>query len=110
MGGLLETRTAALRTRRHRIGGGLAVAMGFALGLISPAGAAPAAPDSARALAGTSRAREIVDRVDRLLRGESSRGELEMQIVTQHWQRTLRLRVWSLGTKARAGPGGGAAP
>ena len=54
-----------------------------------PAAAAPPGPE---------RAREIVDRVDRLLRGDSSRGEIEMQIVTQHWQRTLRMRAWSLGT------------
>ena len=42
--------------------------------------------------------REIVDRVDRLLRGNSSRGDLTMEITTRQWKRTLDLRVWSLGT------------
>jgi hypothetical protein len=41
---------------------------------------------------------EIVDRVDRLLRGESSRGLVTMRIVTEHWTRSLEMRIWSLGT------------
>jgi len=45
----------------------------------------------------TPTAREIIDRVDRLLRGESSRADVEMQITTEHWSRTLQMRVWSLG-------------
>jgi len=44
-------------------------------------------------------AREIVDRVDQLLRGRSSRGTMEMEIVTEHWSRTMRMRLWSLGTR-----------
>jgi outer membrane lipoprotein-sorting protein len=44
-------------------------------------------------------AREIVDEVDRLLRGESSRGRFTMEIVTEHWSRALEIRVWSLGTE-----------
>ncbi len=48
---------------------------------------------------GQQTALEIVDRVDRLLRGESSRGEVEMEIVTEHWSRTLQMRIWSLGTE-----------
>lgn len=43
--------------------------------------------------------REIVDRVDRLLRGESSRGTVTMEVVTQHWSRTMEMRIWSLGTR-----------
>ena len=43
--------------------------------------------------------REIVDRVDRLLRGESSKGDLTMEITTRQWKRSLDLRVWSLGTE-----------
>ncbi len=43
--------------------------------------------------------REIVDRVDRLLRGASSRGTLVMEIETAHWKRTLEMKVWSLGTE-----------
>ena len=45
------------------------------------------------------RAREIVDRVDRLLRGESSIGTVTMEISTVNWQRTLSMRIWSLGTE-----------
>ncbi len=43
-------------------------------------------------------AREILDRVDRLLRGDSSRGRVTMEIVTEHWSRSLEMEVWSLGT------------
>jgi hypothetical protein len=43
--------------------------------------------------------REIVDRVDRLLRGDSSEGEMTMAVVTRNWTRTLGLRVWSQGTE-----------
>lgn len=42
--------------------------------------------------------REIIDRVDRLMRGESSHGRVEMQIETEHWSRSLEMEVWSLGT------------
>jgi Outer membrane lipoprotein-sorting protein len=41
---------------------------------------------------------EIIDRVDRLLRGESSRGTIEMEIRTENWERSLRMQAWSLGT------------
>ncbi len=41
--------------------------------------------------------KEIVDRVDHLLRGASSEGELTMDISTHQWQRSLALRIWSLG-------------
>ncbi len=44
-------------------------------------------------------ARDIVDQVDQLLRGRSSRGEVEMEVATAHWNRTLRMRIWSLGTE-----------
>ncbi len=52
-----------------------------------------------RARAETANAKEIVDRVDRLLRGESSAGELTMSVVTRNWTRTLSLRVLSEGTE-----------
>jgi outer membrane lipoprotein-sorting protein len=42
--------------------------------------------------------RAIVDRVDRLLRGDSSEGEMTMSVVTRRWTRTLTLMVWSEGT------------
>ncbi|HET7041001.1 MAG TPA: outer membrane lipoprotein-sorting protein, partial [Gemmatimonadales bacterium] len=41
---------------------------------------------------------EIVDHVDRLLRGASSEGRLTMRITTRQWTRSLDLRIWSLGT------------
>lgn len=44
-------------------------------------------------------ARDIVDRVDRLLRGNSSHGTVTMEIVTADWSRSLDLEIWSLGTK-----------
>jgi hypothetical protein len=63
-------------------------------GVIAPLAALPAAP--ARAVAQTPK--EIVDRVDRLLRGASSVGDLTMQITTRQWKRSLDLRIHSLGT------------
>ena len=44
-------------------------------------------------------AREIVDRVDRLMRGESSLARFTMDIRTENWDRSLTLRAWSLGTE-----------
>jgi outer membrane lipoprotein-sorting protein len=41
----------------------------------------------------------IVDRVDRLLRGDSSEGEMSMAVVTRRWTRTLTMMVWSEGTE-----------
>ena len=40
----------------------------------------------------------IIDRVDRLLRGESSRGVMTMEVVTENWDRSMTMEVWSLGT------------
>ena len=45
------------------------------------------------------RAGEIVDQVDRLLRGKSSVGTVTMHISTENWQRTLAMQIWSLGTE-----------
>jgi outer membrane lipoprotein-sorting protein len=44
-------------------------------------------------------AQEIVDQVDRLLRGESSHGVVQMEVVTEHWSRSYEMRIWSLGTE-----------
>jgi len=38
--------------------------------------------------------REIIDRMDRLMRGKSTVGLYEMEITTPSWSRTLRLRAW----------------
>lgn len=43
-------------------------------------------------------AADIIDRVDRIMRGESSHGVATMEIVTEHWQRAFTMEVWSLGT------------
>jgi hypothetical protein len=43
-------------------------------------------------------AREIIERVDRVMRGASSHGVARMEIVTEHWERQLTMELWSLGT------------
>jgi len=57
------------------------------LAALGPSAAAQG-PDAAR----------IVDQVDRLLRGASSRGTVRMEIVTRQWSRALELEIWSLGS------------
>ena len=42
--------------------------------------------------------RAIIDRVDRLLRGDSSRGVATMEVVTEHWDRSIEMEIFSLGT------------
>lgn len=42
-------------------------------------------------------AKQILDRIDKMWRGESSFGEVTMEIITAHWQRSLTMDVWSLG-------------
>ena len=42
-------------------------------------------------------AREILDRVDDLYRGESSHGQLAMTVKTVHWERTLDIEFWGKG-------------
>jgi outer membrane lipoprotein-sorting protein len=43
--------------------------------------------------------REIIERVDRILRGTSSRGVATMEVVTEHWKRQITMELWSLGTE-----------
>ncbi len=40
---------------------------------------------------------EIIEDIDELYRSSSSHGEVSMRIVTQHWERTLEMEVWSEG-------------
>ena len=54
---------------------------------------------AAPAAAEAQTAREILDEVDQLMRGESSRGRVSMEITTEHWARALEMEVWSLGTE-----------
>jgi outer membrane lipoprotein-sorting protein len=42
-------------------------------------------------------ARQILDRVDDLYRGDSSHGQLRMTVTTAHWARTLDIEFWSKG-------------
>ena len=42
--------------------------------------------------------REIIERVDRIMRGDSSRGVATMEVVTEHWERQVTMELWSLGT------------
>ncbi len=43
-------------------------------------------------------ARDLIDRVDRLLRGQSSHAVATMEVVTENWERSMSLELWSLGT------------
>ena len=42
--------------------------------------------------------REIIEHVDRVLRGDSSRGVATMEVVTEHWDRRVTMEMVSLGT------------
>jgi outer membrane lipoprotein-sorting protein len=42
---------------------------------------------------------EIVKKIDELYRSKSSYSEVEMDIVTPHWQRTLAMKIWTEGMK-----------
>jgi outer membrane lipoprotein-sorting protein len=42
-------------------------------------------------------AREILDRIDDLFRGKSSRGRMTMDIKTAHWSRELSMEFWNKG-------------
>lgn len=47
---------------------------------------------------GQESASDIMQRVDRLLRGDSSHGVATMEVVTEHWERSVTMEMWSLGT------------
>ncbi len=49
------------------------------------------------ALSGDITGREIIKRMDELMRGASSVGLYEMEITTPHWTRRLRLRAYEKG-------------
>lgn len=57
--------------------------------VLAGSGAAGAQPD----------ALEIIDRVDRMMRGESSRGVATMEVVTENWEREMTMEIFSLGTE-----------
>jgi len=74
------------------VGSGLRACATFALALL---GILALAPVQAQA----QTAREIIDRVDRLMRGDASIARVTMDIRTENWDRSLTLRSWSLGTE-----------
>ncbi len=69
-----------------------------ALLLSAPQAASIAAAQEANRPAPDATPSEIVDYVDRLMRGESSRGEVVMEVLTENWSRSMRMTVSSLGT------------
>lgn len=77
---------------------GLPGLTGILLALFLGSAAATVLPASASAQT-DPRVLEIIDEVDRLMRGESSTGRMRMEIDTENWSRTLEMRVWSLGTE-----------
>ncbi len=38
---------------------------------------------------------DVINHIDQLYRSESSYSEVEMKIVTEHWERTLEMKVWT---------------
>ncbi len=44
-------------------------------------------------------AKKIVRKIDELYRSDSSYAMIEMEIVTPHWKRTLKINSWSMGKK-----------
>jgi hypothetical protein len=44
-------------------------------------------------------AKEIIDKVDQMLRGDSSQGQVEMAVVTRRWERNVTMEIWSEGTE-----------
>jgi outer membrane lipoprotein-sorting protein len=44
-------------------------------------------------------ARQIIEKVEQLLRGDSAHSIMEMTIITPRWQRTLRMENWEVGRK-----------
>ena len=57
------------------------------------------APATASAQAGGHDINQIIKKIDELYRSESSYSEVEMEIVTPRWQRTLSMKMWTKGMK-----------
>ena len=49
------------------------------------------------AQSGKLSARDILNKVDDLYRGDASTGEMTMAIVTENWSRTLTMQIWAKG-------------
>jgi outer membrane lipoprotein-sorting protein len=63
--------------------------------LLSASWTAPPPSQDAQAV----EAEKIVRKMDALYRSDSSEALVEMTVVTPHWERTLKMRVWSRGMK-----------
>ena len=48
-------------------------------------------------LSGERSPKEILDKIDKMWRGESSIGTFSMKIKTAHWERNLRIKSWTKG-------------
>jgi len=57
----------------------------------------PLSPALSQANAQENQAEMIVKKVDELYRATTSEALVEMQIITPHWQRTLKMNAWSEG-------------
>ena len=82
------------RRRAHWVA--LAVAASVVAGPRVGSARSAVAPQGERGAPGVD-PRQVVDRIDRLLRGTSSRGSMRMQITTRQWSRSLDMELWSLG-------------
>jgi outer membrane lipoprotein-sorting protein len=73
----------------------LVVAAGPSLG--GPLHPPEAAPRDSTAVFDDAEIERIIRSIDELYRSESSYSEIEMQIVTPHWERTLSMKAWTSG-------------
>lgn len=64
--------------------------LSLGLGRLQAMQKAPLSPDEAK---------RIIDHVDRLMRGDSSRATVEMLVSTPQWKRTTRMTIWSEKTE-----------
>lgn len=87
-----------MKIRRRRPGCFPLLPIAFLL-LFGAKGAPGLAAEGASAATASEaeRVKEILDKVDRLWRGSTSDGEMEMEVVTEHWSRTLRMKVYTEG-------------
>ena len=86
--------TSALRTPRRGAGGTPRRATTPPLAAALAAAALLLAVVAAPARAEPDEGRDVVERVEKLLWGNTVRGDYEMTIATPRWQRTLGLKVW----------------
>lgn len=54
-------------------------------------------PDDVRAGSSDDTVQKIIKEIDELYRSKSSYSEIEMHVVTPHWERTMAMNAWSAG-------------